>query len=837
MPKKWLSLLSNTLAPFFVPFSILIYPSTSVLAQSITLDGSVGTPTPLNGPNYQIPQSAGQTVGNNLFHSFGKFNLNSNEAAIFESAGNIKNILSRVTGGNASSIDGLIRTLGSDVNFFLINPNGIIFGQNARLNVSGSFLASTANAIQFGNQGFFSATNPESPSPLLTVNPSALFFNQVQAARIESKLIAPFEQNSPGLQVPEGRSLSLIGGDISLDGGSLNAFGGRVELAAVADNGIVGLNVDDGNNLILSVPENIKKGNISINNGVIDVRTANNGGDIVINAKDFQLSGVESLLWAGIRQDMGVVNGQAGDVNITAESVVLSDSSVIFNSVRPNAVGNGGDIKIKTDSLSLTGGAELVANTIGQGNVGNIIVEVRNGAIFDGIDSEGFPSAIFNVVRSEGIGNSGYISLTAGSVSLTNGARLQNNTRGQGNAGNIIIQVGDRLFLDGANTKIDETSSGIYTTVGTDGKGNGGDISITAGSLDVLNGANITATTFQEGSAGNIKIEVRKNAQFNGFNIKGGSGAFTAVAPVAVGNGGDIQLTAGLLTLSNGGVLSAVSGGTGNAGSIKIVTDFLTLDNGVVVTETNNTNGGNINLNLQDLLFLRHNSKISTTAGNQQFDGDAGNITINTPFIVAIPQENSDITANAFTNRGGQVKINATGIFGINPLSRNQLITLLGTDEANQLNPEKLPSNDITAISQQSPNLSGQITINTPNTDPTRGLIQLPSNLVDASQQIAQECTPKGKTASRFIATGRGGLPLTPNEPLRLRSVITNWVALNPDENPQPRKIKAENPPQTVEAQGWIINPNGEVQLVGQLPFNRQDAKCAKEEGKKRNSP
>ncbi len=119
----------------------LISPTTDAFAQNITLDGTLGTSGTLTGPNYEIPQSVGQTVGNNLFHSFGKFNLNSNEAAIFQSADNIRNILSRVTGGSPSSIDGLIRTLGSDVNFFLINPSGIIFGENARLDVSGSFVS------------------------------------------------------------------------------------------------------------------------------------------------------------------------------------------------------------------------------------------------------------------------------------------------------------------------------------------------------------------------------------------------------------------------------------------------------------------------------------------------------------------------------------------------------------------------------------------------------------------------------------------------------------------------------------------------------------------------
>ncbi|MEH2360218.1 MAG: S-layer family protein, partial [Nostoc sp.] len=230
---------------------------------------------------------------------------------------------------------------------------------------------------------------------------------------------------------------------------------------------------------------------------------------------------------------------------------------------------------------------------------------------------------------------------------------------------------------------------------------------------------------------------------------------------------------------------------------------------GKLNAESASDNGGNINVNSY-LLLLRRNSQISTNAGTSEKGGDGGNININSRFIVAVPKENSDISANAFTGIGGRVDITSDGLFGIIP--------------------QKKPTekSDITASSQLG--VSGEVTINSPDTDPSRGLTQLPSNLVDASQQIAQDCTPRrGKNPSRFIATGRGGLPQSPNEPLRGRAVITGWVDLPPQATPRvtdklaveitdkkPTTSVTKSTNQIVEAQGWIVDANGDIILVAQ---------------------
>jgi filamentous hemagglutinin family protein len=173
-------------------------------------------------PNFQI--DGGATRGGNLFHSFSDFSIPTGGSAFFNNAADVQNILTRVTGGSISNIDGLIQANGT-ANLFLLNPNGIIFGQNASLNIGGSFVATTANALEFGNLGFFSASNPEAPSALLTINPSALLFNQIAAAPIQNSSTAPAGttlagEDASGLRVPNGRSLLLVGGNISMDGGT-----------------------------------------------------------------------------------------------------------------------------------------------------------------------------------------------------------------------------------------------------------------------------------------------------------------------------------------------------------------------------------------------------------------------------------------------------------------------------------------------------------------------------------------------------------------------------------------------------------------------------------------
>ncbi len=165
--------------------------------------------------------------------------------------------------------------------------------------------------------------------------------------------------------------------------------------------------------------------------------------------------------------------------------------------------------------------------------------------------------------------------------------------------------------------------------------------------------------------------------------------------------------------------------------------------------------------------------------------------------------ENSDITANAYTGKGGRIDIKAVDIFGIQP---RQIPTSLS---------------DITASSQLG--VAGVIELNIPDINPNQGLVELPINLVDASQLIAQNCTPRRGQRNSFVVTGRQGLPLSPSEPLRQRAVVTQWVTLDEqtgnEEDTQPKPTLVENQKPIVEAQGWVVDERGDVHLVAQVPM------------------
>jgi filamentous hemagglutinin family protein len=811
----------------------------SAIAQ-ISPDGTLpnNSNVTINGSTFNI--NGGTQFGQNLFHSFQQFSLQKGDTAAFNNAANIQNIFGRVTGGSVSNIDGLIRA-NNPANLFLINPSGIVFGPNASLNVGGSFVGTTANAIQFGTQGFFSATNREAPSPLLTINPSALVFNQI-AARIENKStqsagVDPAGFNASGLRVRDGKSLLLVGGNVNMDGGQLNASGGRVELGGLATPGNVGLNVD-GDKLSLDVPASSTRADISLTN-----KASVLGGNIAINARNLEVSGGSGLS-AGIGQGLGSVGSQGGDITLNATGEIKVDNSGVYNSVGSQAKSNVGNINISSSSFSLINDAQLYASTSGEGNGGNINITTSGSVTFDNA------SYVSNEVLNNGKGNGGNTNISSGSFSLTNSAVLDNSTSGEGNAGNINITTPGSVTVD--------SSSVFNSVVLGQAKGNGGNINISSGSLSLTNGANVYGDTIGQGNAGNINVTARDSIKVDGMRGIGFSQINTGVSPGASGNGGNIALKTKALSIANGARVNASSDGNGAAGNVEVKagSGSILLDNkGTISSESKAKQGGNLivetptlqvqnggkitvsspegqagnltvtagtirldkgsltaetaitrseqgaNINLQglNLLLLQNGSLISAKA-NGTANGGNVRIDANKGVVVAVPREDSDIIASASRGQGGNINIGTQGIFGI---AEGRAIPRNGT-------------NDIDASSQF--NKPGTITINTPGVDPSRGLVQLPAVRVNIRELIASGCNAFDSGGSGFTITGRGGLPPSPDEPLsndviwtdtRLPAITSQQdIEKKPSAKPQPKPIVI------VPATGWVFNGKGEVTLI-----------------------
>lgn len=375
--------------------------------------------------------TGGATRRTNIFHSFEQFNIDAGQRVYFFPSEDITNILSRVTGNDPSDILGTLGVLG-DANLFFLNPNGIIFGENASLDIRGSFFATTADAIQFGNQGFFSATNPEAP-PLLTVNPSALLFNQIQRGNIANRSIAfagtdPIGEPTFGLRVGTGSTLTLLGGNVNLEGGRLNALGGRAEIGAVAAIGTIALNPDGS----LSFPSNVERSDVSLTNGAVINTAAGGAGEITINARNINLSD-ESTLVTGILPGFGGEGARSGDIQLDAQDIRIDQFSEIQNTIPRDALGIGGNINITTGSLSVTNGSRLSTNIHGQGIAGNVLINA----------SEAINLANGATLLSESYspGTAGDVIVNSDTLTARTSSYLSSSTYDQGDAGDVIIRA------------------------------------------------------------------------------------------------------------------------------------------------------------------------------------------------------------------------------------------------------------------------------------------------------------------------------------------------------------------------------------------------------------
>ncbi|RMG13002.1 MAG: filamentous hemagglutinin N-terminal domain-containing protein [Cyanobacteria bacterium J055] len=840
----------------------------------ISPDGTLPAPTQVDTPdNLNFTINGGTQAGGNLFHSFREFSVPEMGEAFFNNAADVQNIFSRVTGGSVSDIQGVIRANGM-ANLFLLNPAGIVFGPNARLEIGGSFFGSTADSVVFSDNVVFSATDTN-PQPLLTINvPIGLQFGltpgdiQVQGNGIPnideiSPLPDPdnptaedlslqqrtFLSSIEGLRVAPGKTLGLVGGNLTFSGGLIQAPEGRIELGSVGANSRVNLQtVETGFALNYDDIQSFQDIQLSGKAGVFasggrggDIRVrgrnltltdssairtltlgSESGGSLVANISEtISLSGVPTDTETTILGTGTFGSGRSGNVEILARQLVLSDRSEVsaftnnsgsagsvtvknnesievnsdsFLTAATTGAGNAGNVTLETQQLLVRDGGEVSAFTTSTGNAGMVTVQAGNLVEISGIaaDGESF-SAVGAASTGEGIltGNAGNVTIDTGRLITSGGGNVVAFTDGTGNAGDIEINASESVELIESSPLI---TSGLLAR--TRGTGNAGNIRINTPRLSVREAASVFASTESVGQGGSITVNASELVEL----IDSGSGLFAGTS--AQGNAGDVMIETPELQVLNGATIFVASEGQGNSelfteigdpGRIDINAETVRLkDEASIVALSETGKGGNINFDSTDIRI--DESSVIFAYGNESQEGDIDFISD----ILLLDRNNSAILTLS-NNRSGGSNIS------ILPQNPEVLITALSICD--------------TCIIGASGTIIRYFYLPELKID-----FPIP---IDVNSLIREDVCEVG-VGSEFIIPGSGGIPPSPLEPFS-GSALTelDWIEFPPENSatvPQPENAASEEEFQEpeykplVEAQGWIVGENGQIILVADSP-------------------
>ncbi|MBP5974166.1 filamentous hemagglutinin N-terminal domain-containing protein [Brasilonema sp. CT11] len=665
------------------------------VTQQVTPDGTVSTTvTTPDGKNFNI--NDGTRRGGNLFHSFKEFSVPTGGSANFNNALDVQNIISRVTGGSVSNINGAITALGK-ANVFLLNPAGIIFGPNASLRIGGSFLGSTANSFLFDNNFEFSATDPQAP-PLLTINvPIGLGFRnnpgaiEVRGPVTGSGLVSEVKpgnrpklnSNVTGLQVELGKTLALVGGNVSVEGGVLRSEGGRIEIGSFDSNQIVNLVPAQSEGFSLAYQGTPNFRDIEFSNKSFVNVTGDGSGSIAILGRNINFTSDSILL----SDTLGDKNG--GEISIVGDSIAFNRSSLLSNTF---GSGNGGQIKLEANKINFENSSSVSIQTQdNKGNAGNIKIRANSLEMKGG-------SSLLSITTGNSSGKAGDINVTVnGPMAITTGG-IQTDSGGAGNAGNININA-NSLQIDRSGV----FSRALYT-------GQGGEINFNVADSLTIKGITISTNTYFTGDAGKININA------NSFRLENGGVLSEAVNSTSTGKAGEINITvagtlelpqsagistttagkgeagkinirAGSFLLERSGVSSSTTGNsTGNAGKINITAGSFRLEGGEGVSskmgENSTGEGGEININVADSLTIYNTSGITTDTSGK---GDAGKININAnSFRLEGAGVNSKAQANS-TGKAGEINITVAGTLELPKFAGIETSTA-GIGEAGKIN-------------------------------------------------------------------------------------------------------------------------------------------------------
>ncbi len=668
---------------------------------------------------------------------------------------------------------------------------------------------------------------------------------------------------------------SSNGGDITVNANVVELTGGGQILALPYTQG-------NGGNVTLNVKDRLT---ISGYDPTFGNRFIEFGPDVVTNQGN--VSGIFTGYGLGVLPTVLYIpiesTGNAGNISIIGPREVNIDQGELFTGAFNT--GKAGTLSItQTGSVSLTNKASISTSTFGTGNAGTLLIETGN------LSAQNQSLIISFTV---GAGDAGDLTLRANdSVEVKSGSVITSQTRGSGNAADLTVETRRLSIRNGeistgtapiitadvnpliysltngrsGNLTVKASESvdiggepgtpigGLFTA--TSSFGQGGNLLVETGRLTIQDGGRIEAGTFGTGLGGTVTVNASESIELIGTSADGtfasgisaysrppmdfdanllqgnaNSGGVTlntqdliirdgAEVTTAVegrsqtGSAGNVNVQANSLSLSNRGRIASRNEGGGFAGNINLsIKDTLQTNGGEISASSEQSGGGDINISANDIR-LRNGSLVSSSVFDST--GGGGNITIQSEVFLAL--EDTDILANAEAGPGGNITINSPAFLA--DLFSSRKATPVGRNPGSFAQFRGNGLVDISAESQSG--TSGTVTL--PTIDPTRGLTQLPSELVDAEGLIDRRCSPGGAAQqSSFTVTGRGGLPPSPNEPLRGEAVTAEWISINSEggkrdrPNPTPNSTST-TPQQLVEAQGWVIGANGQVILTAQAP-------------------
>ena len=686
-------------------------------AQGVTdiTSSGLGTVVPSGPPSdgvYNITGGTRPGGGLNLFHSFGDFSIGQGDIANFLNGSGLttSNIIGRITGG-MSNIDGTIQTTGfGNANLFLVNPSGIVFGPHGSFNVGGSVSMSTANYLRFeGTSTLFDmSSTPASLGPLSVAPVVAFGFTG-------SDLPAPITVQGSLLQVLEGKSLSLVGGDITVQAGTLRAPGGHINLVSVASPSEVLVPSFQTDSFTSMGTVTIQEGSLLDVSGRLDefgalIGDGNSGtvlvraGRLVMDASTIQadtlgtVDGARTAVDIRVLQNVTLTNGAAittqtsaagrgGDILIASDAVQLATGATIASATSGD--GAGGDIFLNVNKLMLMSSAVILSQSAtlsspGLGQGGNVTIQGLRGA-GSAAESVGLSGGETSLVsQTVGSGDGGRVAITSKSLAMDGGAFIEASTFSQGSGGNIVVRVqqaslsgGSAIIshtdfadplagaggsitvegLQGAGSKADSlTLAGARSRINSESFGTArlGDITVYAKTVNLMDSAEIQAGSDRDAAAmaGNVTIDA------DWVGISSGS---RIASQVLFADAGQVTIRANVLTMDDGEI-DTQTRGLGRGGDVVLNVGTVSLSNGAKINSSTSAAGraGDITMNVGSLTLANHAEITSSSTGGTEIEagaGDAGNITIQSGSTVVL--NDSSITTEASEASGGEIEINA----------------------------------------------------------------------------------------------------------------------------------------------------------------------------------